>query len=80
MNTAKLETFANDLRNVFNKHTDAMFIDNLIIEINKRDKITFDVVNRWLLSSFEFPKDYEQDNCFDTYNRSFYSQILEKIS
>jgi len=79
MNTDKLTTFANDLRTVFNKHTDAMFIDNLIAEISKRDKITKDAVNRWLLSAFEFPANYENENCIDTYNRSFYHQILEKI-
>ena len=78
MNTNKLKTFSEDLRE-WDKITDALFVENLITEIEKREKITPAVVERWLLSAFNFPKDYEKDNCFDTYNRSFYHQIISKI-
>lgn len=78
MNTDKLKQFAEFLRNEANKITDALFIDNLITEIEKRPKVQFCEVDRWLKSAFEF-KTFEQDNCIDTYNRSFYHQILSYI-
>ena len=79
MNTDKLKQYAAFLRNEANKITDALFIENLITEIDKREKIVYAVVDRWLKASFNFPNDYEKDNCFDTYNRSFYLQIISKI-
>ncbi len=79
MNTNNLKNFASFLRNEVNKITDALFVENLIAEIEKRDKLTKEVVERWLKSAFNFPANYEQDNCFDTYNRSFFNQIMEKI-
>ena len=78
VNTDKLQSFANDLRNVFNKHTDALFIDNLIIAINSHNADE-DTVSSWLDVAFDLPKDCDKDNCFDTYNRSFFHQIREKI-
>ncbi len=79
MTTDNLKKYALFLRNDCNKIADALFVENLVTEIEKRDKITFDVVDRWLKAAFQFPSNYEKDNCFDTYNRSFYMQIVEKL-
>ncbi len=79
LNTNKLETFAADLRNVFNKHTDAMFIDNLINAIHSHPSACINAVNQWLKAAFELPINPDKDNCIDVYNRSFYHSIVEKL-
>lgn len=78
INTNKLEDFSNRLRNL-NKYTDAIFIENLVAAIKSNPLACNEIVKSWLVAAFNFPFDYEKDNCFDTYNRSFYAQILENL-
>lgn len=80
LNTEKLQSFAADLREQFNKHTDALFIENLINAIHSHPSACYDAVNQWLKAAFQLPANCDNDNCFDVYNRSFFHQILEKIS
>lgn len=80
MNTEKLLQFADDLKNLFGKHTDALFIDNLVGAINSHPSACYNAVNQWLKAAFQLPSNCDNDNCFDTYNRSFYHQILEKLN
>lgn len=79
LNTNKLQQFATDLRQLFNKHTDAMFVDNLIAAIKNHPSACDKAVTQWLKSAFQLPANCDKDNCIDTYNRSFYHQLLEKF-
>lgn len=79
INTEKLQSFSNDLRNEFKKFTDALFIDNLIAAINSHPSACKLAVNQWLKAAFDLPANCDNDNCIDVYNRSFYHSILEKI-
>jgi hypothetical protein len=79
MKTIALQNFADFLEGHAQKHTDALFVRNLITEIEKRPKICVNAVDRWLKSAFSLPPCPDNDNCIDVYNRSFYHQLLEKL-
>jgi len=80
LNTDKLQLFADDLKNVFNKNTDALFVENLISAIKNHPSACINAVNQWLKSAFELPENSDNDNCIDVYNRSFYHQLREKLN
>lgn len=78
--TDKLQSFAHFLRNDCSKYTDALFVENLIDAIEKHPGADKSCIDRWLLAAFDFPKNYEQYNCIEVYNSSFYHQIMEKVN
>ena len=79
INVSKLSQYASFLRNDCKKITDALFVENLIDAIQKHPATTKNIVDRWLLAAFEFKVNYNDNNCIDTYNMSFYHQIMNNI-
>lgn len=78
INTSKLESFKEFLLSQ-KIYTDAYFVGSLIDTINKTPNVTKDIVDTWLNNAFSFPKNYDDFNCIETYNFSFYNMIMEKI-
>ena len=78
LNTENLKTYSLFLKQV-NKFLDALFVDELIKNIDTHKGADKSCVDRWLRKAFEFPFNMYLYNCADTYNFTFYTSILEKI-
>jgi hypothetical protein len=78
MTTSKLVNFRDYLTQA-EQHTNALFISNLIAEIEKRPMIQRAAVEQWLKSAFQDDDNKAgtmADNCIHLYNREFHRLVI----